>query len=320
MIVSILKKIAMVVPILIIVSALLFVLLDLLPGDAADAQASLDATAEEVAALRERLGLNRSVIERYGDWLLSVCQGDFGESFINGASVSEKIAQRLPVTLELTMLSMFIAILTAIPLAVLAATHRNGWIDTLSSMLSTVGLSAPHFWLGMLMVLLFSVRLGWLPTSGYVPIRTDLGENLVHMLMPAFTIGFSFSATIMRQTRSAVLDVLNQEYICTAKAKGLPGNKIVWKHAFKNALIPVVTVLGMQMGRLFGGAVVMETLFAIPGLGRAIVDSIFSRDYQVTLGCIMVVAILIIIINTAVDILYVIIDPRISHGAKGKKA
>ena len=319
MIISILKKLGTAIPVLLVVSIVLFVLLNALPGDAADATASMDATREEVEKIREEMGLNDPVYIRYWKWISGIIfRGDFGNSLINGTSVSQAIAQRFPITLELTLLAMFVAALIALPLGIVSATHRNQFIDNVASFLAMIGQAMPHFWLGMLMVLLFSVNLHWFPASGFSHVWKDgLGQNLLRLIMPTFAIGFTFAAGIMRQTRSAMLDVLDQDYMSTAKAKGLPGRKIVWKHALKNALIPVITVMGMQTGRLFGGAIVIETVFAIPGLGSKIVESIFSRDYQVTLGCVMTVAIIIILINTLVDILYVIIDPRISHGRKG---
>lgn len=314
MILSIFKKLLMTVPVLIVVSVVLFVLLEALPGDAADALAAADASPEEIEQMRQSMGLNDPMVTRYFKWAGGVLHGDFGVSLINGSSVTEKIQQRFPVTLELTLLAMITAVIIALPLGILSATHRNGLLDNICSFFAMLGQAAPHFWLGMLMVLLFAVELGWLPASGYVSMTSDIGDNLRRMIMPAFAIGFTFAATVMRQTRSAVLDVLDQEYISTAKAKGLSQRVIVWKHALKNALIPVVTVMGMQTGRLFGGAIVVETVFAMPGLGTAIVESIYSRDYQVTLGCVLMVAIIIILINTLVDILYVVIDPRISTG------
>lgn len=312
MLVSIAKKILLMIPVLLFVSMLLFILLNVLPGDAAMSIAGSDASLEQIEALREKMGMNKSVAERYINWISGVIRGDFGISMVSGAPVSEKIAAKLPVTLELTLLSMAIAVLVAIPLGILAATHRNGILDTISSITATIGLAMPHFWLGMLLVMLFSVSLGWLPASGYTPITENLGRNLIQMIMPAFAIGFTFAATSMRQTRSAMLDVLNQDYISTAKSKGLSMREINWIHAFRNALIPVVTVVGMQTGRLFAGAIVVETVFALPGLGSAIVDSIYGRDYQVTMGCVLMVAVLIILINMVVDVLYVVIDPRIS--------
>lgn len=317
MIGNIVKKLLTAIPVLLVVSVVLFVLLNALPGDAADALAAADASPEEIAALREELGLNDPAVVRYFKWIGGVIKGDFGKSLISGKPVTDAILQRFPITLELTLLAMFVAILIALPMGIASATHRNSFVDYICTVFAMIGQAVPHFWLGMLLVLFCSVYNSWLPASGYVPMAQSLSDNLIRMIMPAFAIGFSFAASVMRQTRSAVLDVLDQDYISTAKAKGLPGRIIVWKHALKNALIPVVTVMGMQTGRLFGGAIVVETVFTLPGLGTKIVESIFSRDYQVTLGFVMTVAIIIILINTIVDILYVVIDPRISHGKKG---
>lgn len=238
-------------------------------------------------------------------------KGDFGISFLNGASVTEKIVTRLPVTLELTLLAMLIAVAIALPMGVLSATHRNSAIDAIASFISMIGVAVPHFWLAMMLIIIFSVNLHWLPASGFTPISQGLGKNLIKMIMPAFSVGLGFAATVMRQTRSNMIDVLGTDYISTAKAKGMSKSVVVWKHGVRNALIPVITVIGMQTGRLFGGAIVVETLFGLPGIGTAIVQSIFSRDYQMTMGCVMMVAVIIILINTIVDILYVIIDPRV---------
>ena len=282
-----------------------------MPGDAADSMSTMDATAEEVEALRESLGLNDPMYIQYLRWLKNVLKGDFGISFLNGASVTEKIVTRLPVTLELTLLAMLIAVAIALPMGVLSATHRNSAIDAIASFISMIGVAVPHFWLAMMLIIIFSVNLHWLPASGFTPISQGLGKNLIKMIMPAFSVGLGFAATVMRQTRSNMIDVLGTDYISTAKAKGMSKSVVVWKHGVRNALIPVITVIGMQTGRLFGGAIVVETLFGLPGIGTAIVQSIFSRDYQMTMGCVMMVAVIIILINTIVDILYVIIDPRV---------
>ena len=282
-----------------------------MPGDAADSMSTMDATAEEVEALRESLGLNDPMYIQYLRWLKNVLKGDFGISFLNGASVTEKIVTRLPVTLELTLLAMLIAVAIALPMGVLSATHRNSTIDAIASFISMIGVAVPHFWLAMMLIIIFSVNLHWLPASGFTPISQGLGKNLIKMIMPAFSVGLGFAATVMRQTRSNMIDVLGTDYISTAKAKGMSKSVVVWKHGVRNALIPVITVIGMQTGRLFGGAIVVETLFGLPGIGTAIVQSIFSRDYQMTMGCVMMVAVIIILINTIVDILYVIIDPRV---------
>ena len=311
MLFSILKKILTAIPVLLVVSIVLFLLLNVMPGDAADSMSTMDATAEEVEALRESLGLNDPMYIQYLRWLKNVLKGDFGISFLNGASVTEKIVTRLPVTLELTLLAMLIAVAIALPMGVLSATHRNSAIDAIASFISMIGVAVPHFWLAMMLIFIFSVNLHWLPASGFTPISQGLGKNLIKMIMPAFSVGLGFAATVMRQTRSNMIDVLGTDYISTAKAKGMSKSVVVWKHGVRNALIPVITVIGMQTGRLFGGAIVVETLFGLPGIGTAIVQSIFSRDYQMTMGCVMMVAVIIILINTIVDILYVIIDPRV---------
>lgn len=311
MLFSILKKILTAIPVLLVVSIVLFLLLNVMPGDAADSMSTMDATAEEVEALRESLGLNDPMYIQYLRWLKNVLKGDFGISFLNGASVTEKVVTRLPVTLELTLLAMLIAVAIALPMGVLSATHRNSAIDAIASFVSMIGVAVPHFWLAMMLIIIFSVNLHWLPASGFTPISQGLGKNLIKMIMPAFSVGLGFAATVMRQTRSNMIDVLGTDYISTAKAKGMSKSVVVWKHGVRNALIPVITVIGMQTGRLFGGAIVVETLFGLPGIGTAIVQSIFSRDYQMTMGCVMMVAVIIILINTIVDILYVIIDPRV---------
>ena len=314
---TITKKILTAIPVLLIVSMVLFLLLNVMPGDAADSMAAADATAEEIAQLREDLGLNDPLYIQYFNWLRNVIKGDFGISLLNGASVTEKIATRLPVTLELTLLAMTIAVAIALPMGVLSATKRNSIFDTIASVFSMIGVAIPHFWLAMLLVILFAVKLHVLPASGFTPIDVSLAKNLRGMILPAFSVGLGFAATVMRQTRSNMIDVLSADYINTAKAKGMSNGVIVWKHGVRNALIPVVTVIGMQTGRLLGGAIVVESIFGLPGLGTAIVQSIFSRDYQMTMGCVMMVAIIIIAINTLVDILYVVIDPRTRSSRKG---
>lgn len=317
MLAQIVKKILAMIPILLVVSIILFFLMDILPGDAAAGIANIDAGQEYYEQLREEMGLNRSPIARYLDWLGGLIQGNFGTSLISNTSVLEKIRVRLPVTLEITLLAMFVSILIALPCGVISALKRGSSIDTAVSVFSMIGVSMPPFWLGMLMILLFSVTLNWLPASGFIAISNNLGENLRRMIMPACSIGAAFAATVMRQTRSALLEVLDQDYIVTAKAKGLRGIVIIWKHALRNALIPVITVIAMQTGRMLGGVVIIETVFAIPGVGREIVDGISSRDYPVVLGMIMIVAMIVILINTIVDMLYVLVDPRVSHKAKG---
>lgn len=308
---KIVKKLLMMIPIVILVSVILFLLLKALPGDAAMVAGGELATQADIEATREAMGLNKPLYIQYLDWLAGIVHGDFGDSLLTGTPIADKIVQRFPATMELAVLSMIVAIVIAVPLGIVSAVYRNSVWDTLSSILSVIGIAMPSFWLGMLLIILFSLTLGWLPASGYTPFFEDPLKSLRYMILPAFSIGASFAATTMRQTRNALLEVLDQDYMMTAKAKGLPGHIIIWKHALRNALIPVVTVVAMQTGKLFGGAVIAETVFVIPGLGSEIVNSIMKRDFPTTMAMIMIVAVIVIFINTFIDILYGFIDPRV---------
>lgn len=311
---KIVKKLFMMIPIILVASIILFCLLRALPGDAALIAGGEFASDETIEAYREKMGLNKPLYQQYLDWLFGMLRGDFGKSLMTGTPIADKIAQRLPATMELALLAMLVAIVISVPLGIISAVYRNKGIDSFVSILSVIGISMPDFWLATLLTILFSLVLKWLPASGYVPFLEDPLTSLKLMIMPATAIGFSFSAITMRQTRNALLEVLDQDYIMTAKAKGLPGHIIIWKHALRNALIPVITVIGMQTGKLFGGAVVAETIFIIPGLGNEIVNGIFSRDYPITMAMVMIVAVIIIFINTFIDIIYGFIDPRVGRG------
>ena len=309
----IVKKFLMMIPIVILVSMILFLLLSTLPGDAALIAAGEYSSDEDIAELRHSMGLDQPVYVQYWNWFSRVLRGDFGKSLLTGSSITERVALRFPATLQLTILSMIVSVLIALPLGIASAVYRNSIWDSLCSFIGVIGVSMPSFWLGMLFIIFFSLNLGWLPTSGFVSILENPIEGIRHLIMPAFSIGASFAATTMRQTRNALLEVLNQDYMITAKAKGLPGYLIIWKHALRNALIPVVTVVAMQTGKLFGGAIIAETVFVIPGLRSDIVNSIMSRDYPITMALILVVAIIVIVINTFIDILYGVIDPRVGR-------
>ena len=313
---NILKKLLSIIPLLLIISIVLFILINALPGDAT--MSLIGETADEayVAQLREKMGLDKPVVERYFVWLADVLRGDLGESLTTSETVAQKIAMRLPITLEITLVSMLISVLIALPLGVLSAIKRGSAGDMIGSVVSMLGVAMPSFWLGLLLVMLFSVQKGWLPASGFTAFSEDPVANIRSILLPCISIGFGFAATVMRQTRSYLLEVLQQDYVMTAQAKGLRDHVVIWKHAMRNALIPVLTVTAMQSGRLIGGAVVTEAVFAIPGMGSAIVSAILNRDYPVAMGMIMVVAAIVIVINTFVDVLYILIDPRISAKAK----
>lgn len=313
---NIIKKLLSVIPLLLLISIALFILINKLPGDAAMSLIGETASEEYVAQLRERMGLDQPLLQRYLSWLQGVLHGDLGDSLTSSETVAQKIAMRFPITMEITLVSMLISVLIALPLGVLSAVKRNTAWDIAGSVVSMLGIAMPSFWLGLLLVMLFGVQLKWLPPSGFTPFSADPAANLRCILLPCISIGFGFAATIMRQTRSSLLEVLGQDYILTAQAKGLPEKIVIWKHGMRNALIPVLTVTAMQVGRLIGGAVVTETVFAIPGMGSAIVSAVLNRDYTVAMGMIMVVAAVVILINTLVDVLYLLIDPRISVKTK----
>jgi len=309
----IVRKLIGVIPILLLVSIILFTIISLLPGDAAMAVMGESLNQQDLMKTRSELGLDKPIYVRYADWLWKVLHGNLGRALKSNQPVTEIIKQRLPVTVELTLLAVVISTLIALPAGIFSALRRNSTWDVVDGIISMIGIAMPPFWMGILLILFFSVWAGWLPSSGYISFFKDPVKNLQHMAMPAFTIGFAFAATIMRQTRSSMLEVLGEEYIETARAKGLKESVVIWKHALRNALIPVVTVISMQMGRLIGGAVVTETVFALPGVGRQMVDSIIARDYPVVMALILITALCVVLTNALVDIIYVVIDPRISH-------
>lgn len=313
MIAQIVKRILLVIPKLLAVSIILFFLINILPGDAATGMISDDTSVEYYEQLRKDMGLDRPAVERYLSWVGGILRGDLGESLINHQPVAERIAQRLPVTLELTFLAILVSIIIAVPVGILSAVKRNSAIDVGTSIFSMLGVAMPSFWLGMLLIMLFCLKLRILPASGYVAPSENLIDNLRRMILPAISVGVGFTATVMRQTRSALLEVLGQDYVLTARAKGLRERIVIWKHALRNALVPVVTIISMQIGRLIGGVIVTESVFVLPGMGSAISDAILSRDYPVVMGLILVVAAVVVLVNMLVDVLYIFIDPRISH-------
>ncbi|MCL4368251.1 MAG: ABC transporter permease [Actinobacteria bacterium] len=312
----IIRRMIIMVPVLLLVSMIAFSIILLLPGDPA-----LAILGEELArdkqlyqALRDELGLDRPIPVQYADWLFKALRGNLGISVRNRQPIVEAIAQHLPPTLELSFIGMIIALIIAVPVGIISAVRPNSIEDMVGTIIAMVGVAVPHFWLGILFIYAFAVYWRLLPPSGYVNPMDDLGTNLKLMVMPAFTLGLGLGAVVMRQIRSSLIEVMQQEYITTARAKGLRENVVVTGHALKNALIPVVTVIGLQVGRLFGGAVVTETIFSIPGAGRLAVDSIYFRDFPVVQAVILVMAVAVLICNLAADVLYAYIDPRIRFG------
>jgi peptide/nickel transport system permease protein len=296
---------------LLLISIIVFTGVRLIPGDPARVLAGTDADAAGLEEIRQKYGLNDPYLLQYVRWLGLGLVGDLGESIRTRQGVARMVAGKLPITLELALLSILVALAIAIPAGVVAAVRRNTAWDVLASGVSLAGVSVPNFWLGIMLILLVSVRLGWLPASGYVSPIEDLLGNLKRMVMPAFVLGTGLAAVLMRQTRNSMIEVLSADYVRTARAKGLAGRAVVLRHALRNGLIPVVTILGLQMGALMGGAVVTEQIFVIPGFGRLIVEAVFTRDYPVVQGVVLITAASYVLINLLVDVSYSLLNPRI---------
>lgn len=301
----VLKRALLALPVLLGVSVVVFVAIRLIPGDPAQIMAGQAATEEVVRQIRQSLGLDQPLPVQYLYFLRNVVRGDLGRSLFNGAPVVEELGQRFPRTVRLALASMVVASLIGIPAGILAATRHLSWLDTLVMLVALVGVSMPVFWLGLNLILVFSVRLQWLPAFGY--------ETWRHLLLPSVTLGAASAAIVARMTRSSMLEVLGQDYIRTARAKGLAERVVVNRHALRNALIPVVTVLGLQLGTLLSGAVLTETVFAWPGIGRLLVDAVLARDYPIIQGATLLIAATFVALNLAVDLLYGLLDPRIRY-------
>ena len=307
------KRILMLIPVIIGVSLLVFIMLDLAPGTVLDMIAT-DYTPEQLAALEHELGYDRSVFYRYGMYMWDLLHGDLGTSYIYKAEVWDLYMQRLPSTLKLAAASVFVSIVLSIPLGIQAATKHGTLTDNASMVAALLGLSMPNFWLGLMLIVLFSLKLGWFPSSGDT-------EGIKSLILPAFTVGTGLMATLTRTTRSSMLDVIRSDYLRTARAKGVPENTVVKKHALKNALIPIITVLGTQMGRTLGGSVVTENVFSWPGVGRLTIDAVKQRDTTTVTGCIIMSVIMISVVQLIVDLTYAFVDPRLraQYSSKGKK-
>jgi len=310
----VLRKLGISLFTLLIASMVVFVGVRALPGDTALAMSSETSDPHVLAVIRQEYGLDKPIPVQYGLWIWHVIQGDLGKSAQTGLSVSSALAQRLPVTLELAGLSLLIALLIGLPLGVLAAVRRGTVLDYFSTTGALVGLSVPHFWLGILAILWFAVDLGWLPASGYVPFSQSPSGNLARMIMPATILGIGVAAVVMRQMRSAMMESLGADYIRTGRSKGLSESWIVGIHALRNSLTTVVTVIGLQLGALISGVVITEQIFVIPGLGKLTLDSVFTRDYAGLQGVVLLTAAGYIVVNLLVDLSYSWLNPRIRLG------
>ena len=306
------RRLLLTLPILFIVSVVCFSLINLIPGDPATVILGPEASDQAREQMREQLGLNKPIVVQYVDWLGGVLHGNLGKSLVDGTPVSQLILQRLPVTLELALGTFLVSLTIAVVAGILSASKRGTWVDYVSTGFALGGISIPHFWLGMMFIIIFAVYLGWLPASGYVPFFEDPAANIAVMILPILATGLRESAELMRMLRSSLLEELGSDYVRTAFSKGLSRRVVVIRHAVRNALIPFVTASGLQIAALLGGLVVTEQVFQLPGVGRLIVESILERDYTVVQGAVLTVTVIVILINVLVDLLYAVIDPRIA--------
>ena len=315
MLAYIVRRLLLLVPVLLIVGIIVFTLMHLTPGDPASVMLGREATTEQKEALRERLGLNEPLPIQFVGWFRSALQLDFGDSLFIGKPVTAALLERAEPTGLLTLYAITLAVAIAIPTGVLAAVRANSLLDRLLMVVSISGVAIPGFFFGILLILFFAVVLGWLPSGGYVDIGEDPIQHFKYMLLPTLALGFSAAGLLARLVRSTMLDVLNEEYVRTAYAKGLLERHVVLRHALRNAMIPVLTVIGISLAGMLGGAVVIETVFNIPGMGRLLVQSVTRRDIPVVQGAVMAVAAIQVLVMLLLDLLYVYVDPRIRYGS-----
>jgi peptide/nickel transport system permease protein len=306
-------RLAQLLPVLLLASVAVWLMIYLIPGDPAIALLGGDATPEQIARARERMGLNRPLPVQYALWLGRVVQGDLGVSYLSGIPVTRMLAQRIPVTAQLTVASLLVALLIAAPLGIVSAVRPRSWIARVITGYNALAMAVPTFWLGILLVLGFALALRWFPASGFVPLWEEPGRAIRFLVLPAFTLGAYVSAVLARFTRAALLETLFQDYVRTARAKGLGETPVIGLHALRNALIPVVTVVGLQFGAFMGGAVITEAIFDYPGLGRLLLQAILQRDYTVVQGTILFVVMAFVVVNLLTDLVYALLDPRIRY-------
>lgn len=299
-------------PVFFLMTVIVFVLIRMVPGDPIDVMYGAEGMDEaRRAALSKSLGLDQPVVIQYLRWIGRALTGDLGNSYRAQMPVLDLILQRLPATVFLSLGALFFSVLIAIPLGILSAVKRNSGADLAAMGFAILGISLPQFWSGIMLVLIFAIGLGWLPSIDYVSPTEDLIQFLRHLILPAITLGWSLAGTTTRLTRSSMLEELNRDYVRTARGKGMPERRVLFIHAMRNAMIPTITMIGLQLAFLIGGAVIVEVVFAWPGIGLLVVDSIFARDYPVVQGVILTIAILVVVVNLAVDVVYTLIDPRI---------
>jgi peptide/nickel transport system permease protein len=313
MLAEVLRRLLATIPVMVVVAIAVFALLHVTPGDPAVIIAGDYATEDDIARMRAKLGLDRPFLTQVGIWLAQVVRGDLGTSIFSGLPVVTLIKQRAEATISLTIFAMLISVGMGVPLGIVAAWKKGSWIDRLVMVIAVSGFSMPVFWLGFVLVYVFAISLAWLPVQGYRPLADGFWPFLRHLILPALTLSVIYMALIARMTRASMLGVLSEDYIRTAFAKGLPPGRVLVRHALKNASLPVVTIIGIGFALLIGGAVVTESVFALPGLGRLTVDAIVRRDYPVIQGVLLIVSGVYVLINLVIDMLYVVLDPRIRY-------
>jgi peptide/nickel transport system permease protein len=310
---SILNRLFGMIVVMALVVTIVFVIVRVTPGDPAAVMLGPEASAQDIAALRTKLGLDGTILEQFARYILGVVQGDFGQSIFLGQPVAQALLQRAEPTFVLTIFSLLIATVIALPVGILSAYWRGSFFDQAATALAMFAASVPSFWLGLLLMQFFAVKLGWFDTSGYGGPGASFGERLHHLVLPALALGLVSSALITRFTRASMLDVLNDDYVRTARSKGMSETRVVLKHAFKNALIPILTVIGLTAALLISGAVVTETVFGLPGVGNLVVSAVLRRDYPVIQGALLVIAGLYVLVNFVIDMLYLLVDPRVRY-------
>ena len=307
------RRLLATIPVMAIVAVLVFSMLRLTPGDPASIIAGAAATSADIAGIRDKLGLDRPIVEQFAIWIGNLARGDLGESFFFKKTVASLVADRLEPTLALATLTLVWSIVVAVPLGVVAAYKQGTWVDRVVMGFSVLGFSVPVFVIGYVLIYVFAIELAWLPVQGYQPLRDGVGGFLQRLVLPSLTLSVIYIALIARMTRTSVLDVMNEDYIRTARAKGQVEYKVLFRHALKNAAVPIVTVIGLGVALLIGGVVVTESVFTIPGLGRLTVDAVLARDYPTIQAVILLFSLVYVLINLAVDLAYTLFDPRIRY-------
>jgi peptide/nickel transport system permease protein len=308
------RRIAASIPVLLLVTLISFSMMHLVPGDPAAAIAGAGATNQEIERIRVALGLDQPFLVQLGHWYGGLLRGDLGRSILLNRPVWQAIVERLPITLPLALFALLLTLAIGIPAGIVAALRANTWIDQAVTGLALVGVSVPSFWLALMLIVLFGVHLEWLPTGGFVPFSEDPAAWARSMVLPSVSLALLQIGLLARITRGTMLEVLRQDYVRTARAKGLPGWMVVGKHALKNVMVPVVTVIGISFGLLLSGSIVIETVYGMPGIGRLIANAIFGRDYPVIQGGLLLTGTMLVLLNLAVDLLYAVIDPRVRYG------